>query len=746
MGRSAEGAAQRQAAAAERASQRQAAAAERAAARAQAAAVRGAKAQEREQARATRAAEVGAQRAAMAYVRAEEQKRRAARTSAEARERAEREATSVARTEAAKRNLTAEQEARVKQQTLERLTRTYEAEERRRTAAAKREQREREREQREREREARRTERTAERERRGTAATISQGVTAAAGAAGSFASTSHGLIQDARRSRAQADRSIAQAVRDSGGNEADVTAARSRVRRFVKQTGIPYEDVAGALEFGQQRGSSLEAMDNETRGQALDRSLSLIREANAENTPAGEYLAASGRLHAVGLSGPALTNAMRFALAAAQSGQVEVAQIIQQGLPGASRLMAQRADALTRNPGETDAAFEARRQDVRLRAFRESVATQEILAASGGNAGRTSNTLAGLQNFMNTPRRQELALTNIRAAESAVNTSTPAGRDRAAALRALYEGDTALFERDPTRNGNAMRLREGVSPIELATRVARATGGGQAGANIFAGGGHGNAQSFLNNMRDLMAVLGGERGQAISAAMNAAPLTQESITARQAAVESDDLSNLTRVQEAGTNALTDNTDAVNSLSNRVADWAAANPLHSTAATVGGGLLASTLGPAAANRIGSWAAGTRIGQMLGVGGGAAAGAAGSGGAAGAGGAARVLGGVGGRAVPILGAAMTLLNVGNDIRSGRSAGQTAVGAIGDMFAGGASVGNLLNSGGLANAARNNPPTAGEIGTAVAAALRAAPLTATVAPTDAAQAASRAPAPGR
>ena len=247
-------------------------------------------------------------------------------------------------------------------------------------------------------------------------------------------------------------------------------------------------------------------------------------------------------------------------------------------------------------------------------------------------------------------------------------------------------------------------------------------------------------------MRDLMAVLGGERGQAISAAMNAAPLTQESITARQAAVESDDLSNLTRVQEAGTNALTDNTDAVNNISNRFADWAAANPLHSTAATVGGGLLASIAGPALANRIGSWASGTRIGQMLGPGGGGVRGLlsaarGGAGGLAARAGVSGLFGRIGGA---VFGAPALLAQ-----------GLSAVGAYGGTSQddverqrreGAEWERQSTRLSGEARAAGRAPPTAAEIGAAVAAALRAAPLTATVAPTDAAQAASRAPAPGR
>ena len=334
---------------------------------------------------------------------------------------------------------------------------------------------------------------------------------------------------------------------------------------------MSYGDVTAALETGQARGSSLETGPGRTRAQALEESLSIVREANAEGADPGQYLAARGRLAAAGFRGDTLRGAMRYALAAAQSGQVEVDQLLQQGLPGATRLIDSRVNAL--GPGAT----EAQRQATMLSAWRESVATQEVVAASGGNAGRTSNTLAGLQNFMNTPRRQEMALANIRAAASQVNTRTPEGRARAAALRALYEGDNALYERDPTRRGNAMRLKAGVSPIELASRVAGAAGSAQAGANIFAGGGRHNPQAFLTNMRDLMNVLGGERGRRIQEMMGGPGLTNARVAEHQADVESDELSTLTRAQEAGANALTDNSDRLVRLSNTINDWKIRHP-------------------------------------------------------------------------------------------------------------------------------------------------------------------------
>jgi len=640
------------------------------------------------------------------------QRERAAKAELAAHVKAEREKTRSVARESKLREQLARREASEKTRLDRETTRTHEREERRRTQLAEQEARKRV-----------RAQVRAERERRQRFGQIGNVVVTGGRAVGQFAGDVHGQIQDARQRRAVAGRVLDHAVRNAGGSRDDVIAARTRVQQFAHDAGMTYADVADALSVGQARGSSLEAGAGETRAQALDRALGLVREANAEGADPGQYLAARGRLAASGLQGDALKTAMRFALAAAQSGQVEIDQIIAQGLPGASRLMEARVGALGPN------ATEAQRQAARLHAWRESVATQEVLAASGGQAGHTANTLASLQNFLNTPRRQEMALTNIRNAERQVNTRTPEGRARAAQLRALYEGETAMFERDPTRRGDAMRLKAGVSPIEFASRVAAATGGNaQAGANLFAGGGHGNAQSFLVNMRNLMGVLGSERGRRIETMMRSGGLSDATVQGHQQDVESDDLANLNRNQEAHDRALTDNTSKLVDLSRAFADWSARNPLASSALEVGGGLL------------GSLVTGSVVGKVLGR-------------AVPTGGATGLLGTLGARATSMATAARSVLPSVSSLRSlapplvlasllklGGSYGGVEQGDVERQHresAEWARQSELLDA--RARATGQAPPTAAEIGAAVAAALRAQPLTATVDPHDARHAAS-------
>lgn len=534
---------------------------------------------ERERERVMRDEARAANRAAAEAAR---ERKRLDREATRSAQQAERERTRNAEKGAAERLRAERDETRKKDREAREQTRNADRAEKERTRNAERESAKRVRAE---EREARQRSAMASRNARAAGQRV---IGAGVQAVGAAAVAMHGQFQDARERRAMGERVLGNAVRNANPNATsqEQAAARDAVRQFVHDTGMNFGDVADALSVGQARGSSLQAEGSETTAQALQRSLATIREANAEGADPGQYLAARGRLASTGLTGDALKTAMRFSLGAAQAGQVEVDQIIGAGLPGASRLMASRVAALGPNASDEE------KNQARLNAWRESVSTQEVLAASGGAAGHTSNTLASLQNFLSTPRRQEMALTNIKAAEAQVNTATPEGRARAAQLRSLYEGDNALFERDPTRTGNAMRLRGGVSAAEFATRVTTATGGNaQMGANIFAGGGHGNAQAFLSNMRGLMAVLGGEQGQRIQAMMQGNGVSDAQVANHQRDVESDSLSEITRNQEIRDNVLTDNTSGVKALSDSIRDWRVRHPWLSGLAQEGG----STLG-------------------------------------------------------------------------------------------------------------------------------------------------------
>ena len=543
---------------------------------------------ERERERVMRDEARASQRAAAEAARA---RARLERESTRATERAERERTRATKDEASKRLKAERDEARDRKREIDKTTRDAEKAEKERTRNAEREANKRAKAE---ERAMRQQLALATRRSRELGGRVATGVGTAARAVYGGAVAMHGQFQDARERRAAGERVLGNAVRNAGGSSAEVRAARERVRGFVDETGIDFADVAEALQVGQGRGSALEARSGETSAQALDRALESIRDANAEGIDPGQYLAAQGRLAQAGLSGDALKGALRYTMRAAQRGSVEVDQIIQEGLPGAVSLMTQRSAQLSKRDGETDEAFAARRQAARLQAFQESVAVQEVGASTGRQAGNTANTLASLSNFMSTPRRQQMIHQNILAAEQSLNTSTPEGRAQAQRFRELRE---TMFEVDPTRTGGAMRMRENFSPLRFAAMLSQATGGNAAaGANVLAGGGHGNPQALLANMRGLLTFLGNEGGR-VSEMMAGGGVTDAQIAEHRRDVEGDAQATLTRNQELRDNALTSNTSWLERLSNTIHDWQVRNPIANEAGSaavdvvsaIGGGL-------------------------------------------------------------------------------------------------------------------------------------------------------------
>lgn len=431
---------------------------------------------------------------------------------------------------------------------------------------------------------------------------VAGAVTTVAGAARGGLTSLHGDIQSERRTRAEANRGLTHAL-EGAGIRGFGGVARQRISEFTERTGMNYSDVVAALQMGQQRGSALE-LRGRTPEAALNDALSVVRQANATGTDAGQLLAARGRLSGQGITGARLDETMRFVQFAADRGNVEVDEIIQQGLPGALRLMSSRTGAMA---GRTS----AERQAAAAASFRESVAVQEVMAGAGGRSGQVSNAYAAFQTAMDTPRRHDLMRANLRNYARSLTGNDPATRARRAAVEGLVSGPNAIFEDDPTRRGQR-RLRADVasSPLMLLNRVTEAMGGNSnAAANIFAGGGHGNAQGLLGNLRILFGALGAinpETGRARSDAVReiaAGGYTEQDIQRRQGEVEGDDLATINRNEESRAKALTDNTNSLVRLSTSIDNLVRANPFGAQALGAGGGMATGIFGNAAAGAAG-----------------------------------------------------------------------------------------------------------------------------------------------
>lgn len=437
---------------------------------------------------------------------------------------------------------------------------------------------------------------------RARASRFANGVTTVAGAARGGLASLHGEIQSERRTRAVANRGLTHAL-EGAGIRGFGAQARQSISAFTERTGMNYSDVVAALQTGQQRGSALE-LRGRTPETALNDALNVVAQANATGTDAGALLAARGRIGGQGITGARLDELMRFVQFAADRGSVEVDQIIQQGLPGALRLMSSRTGAMA-------GATPEQRQAAAVRAFRESVAVQEVFAGTGMGPTRASNTFAALQSFMTTPRRQDLVRTNLRNYARSLNPNDPTAAAQRTAINDLLTGPNAIYEDDPTRRGQR-RLRADIAnnPMLLAERVTTAMGGNaNAAANIFAGGGHGNAQAFLSNMRNAMEIMastnpetGRMRTDAIRDIMGGG-YTEQDIQRRRNEVEGDDLANINRAEESRAKALTDNTSALVRMSNSIDNFVRANPFAAQAAGTGGGIATGLFGNAAAGAAG-----------------------------------------------------------------------------------------------------------------------------------------------
>lgn len=418
-------------------------------------------------------------------------------------------------------------------------------------------------------------------------------------------------IRDERRRRAEANRGLTYAlgsagIRGFGGH------AQRRVSAFALREGLDYADVVSALQVGQQRGSALE-LRGRTPEAALNDALSVVSQANATGANAGQLLAARGRIGGAGIAGANLDEMMRFVQFAADRGSVEVDQIIQQGLPGALRLMSSR----------TAGVSPEQRQRAAVAAFRESIAVQEVMAGAGGRAGQVSNAYNAFQTALSTPRRQDLMRANLTNYAQSLTGTDAATQARRAAVMGLVSGPNSIYEDDPERRG-ARRLRADVasSPLALMDRVTQAMGGNSiAAANVFAGGGHGNAQGLLSNVRLLMGTLAAtnpETGRTRSDTvreLSAGGYSAADIAGRRSDVVNDDLATIRRNEETRAAALTDNTNAVVRLAHSIDNFASRNPIGSAALQSGGGLLGGLLGGALFPRIGTALAGTRTGAAI-----------------------------------------------------------------------------------------------------------------------------------
>jgi hypothetical protein len=341
------------------------------------------------------------------------------------------------------------------------------------------------------------------------------------------------------------------------------------------------------------------------------------------------------------------------------------------------------------------------------------MAVGEIGAAAGLTPRDSLNALAKMRTSVENPMVAERLRTRLR----------NAGRGDLA--EQLVQGNS--------QQGYTLRNSD---PIALMSSLVTGMGGDtNAVTNLLSAGGSRGAMVLDSQQRRLISAMASQTsgGQTIAQRVSAMTATGGDFGAADEArgaalVEGEQQTALQSAEETGLNALTNNTDAVVGLSQQFADWAKRNPIESSTLNSIGGLVSGVVGGAVLPRIGAWLAGTTAGSFL-------TGTA----AQGAAGAASTAGGAAASFAPpaLLASFLSFGGAFGGVDQADVGRQQREGAEWERQSGRLSA--------QARAAGTAPPTAADIGLAVAAALAQQPITATVAPVDAAHAATQAPAPG-
>lgn len=415
-------------------------------------------------------------------------------------------------------------------------------------------------------------------------------------AIGSAISGLHSSMQGAREERARAASSLYTLGRQTGATAPETQGYERRFREFSELHGVPLSELTGAAERVQTQFSSLAHADPRERAARMQRFLDTAQLATEYSGPqaVGEVTRVAGLLQNVGGSPAQQRRTLLSMMRLGELGAVELSSVSREAMQPMMRRVAIAQGRL--GPGATA----AQRATAGHQAMMQAMAETEVGAMAGIGPRRGANVAAAMTTMLASTARQERIRTNI--------LNAPGLAD---ARRREIEG--ALFENDPSRRGHR-RLRAGLAGnfIAFASAAGRAMGDSpDLLANIFAGTGRGNPQAMQANWRDFTSSLLGtnERGvhgyERVGMMLNEAqaPVQEAEMQRRRGLQQADPLTQIVQNEERRANALTDNTNALVNLSNRVADLSAQHPILSQALTS----LASAIGVAGVMRAGNFAA-------------------------------------------------------------------------------------------------------------------------------------------
>lgn len=402
-------------------------------------------------------------------------------------------------------------------------------------------------------------------------------------AAGQVAGMAHDARQQARGERATVDHTVNAALFQAGIAGAEATSAREQIRARAHALGMDPQQLAEGLREAQTQFGVLSAPTREGRQARLRQQLDLAEFAQSTYQDPSEVMRVAGMLGQQGITGPAQRQALLSMTGIANAGSVELRDIVSQGL---GPLMQNIAIATGRlGPTATPAQRSAAVQEATLR----TMAMQEVASRGGGSIRASMNAFAAMERAMVSPR----TATNLRASLAHQG------------FTEAQIGTVLTRQRNPRsgRMEDAFRSTDSLQTLSNLNTLFRGDTTGL--INALSAGGHGLPTVMLSNIRTLAGTLNsqtenGETVQQRVARMRSegAQFTEANVEAGRKMVQAEDATKLERQRQDRQGAFLDsNTQALNRMSDQLAAFQARNPGASAAvpvlATAGAGVLGAT---------------------------------------------------------------------------------------------------------------------------------------------------------
>jgi hypothetical protein len=345
------------------------------------------------------------------------------------------------------------------------------------------------------------------------------------------------------------------------------------------------EELAHAALTAQGTFSTMAGESPAERSRRVDEFLSNALEAQtlAGNESIGQHTLLAGLVSRLGGSEDQ-QRATRLGIAhLTELGAIEETGVVQQGMPA---LMGQVGAALGALPANATAEQRTRAGH---QALIQGVAEMEVMrGAAGYSANASGNIFSNMGTALSSDVTQQRILNNV-------NHARMSEADRARVRDALFQTDA--------HGHSSLRGNLATDPVQFAAEAARVLRNDPtAFQNLFAGGGHGNAQSLQANWRRLGARMftadetgetGYERIKRFARA-SAEGISAEDMQRRENLTTADPMTRFIQQEETRLNALTSNTSSILQLSHSLDQFRAEHPLLASAASKAGGVAAEVV--------------------------------------------------------------------------------------------------------------------------------------------------------